>query len=190
MRTPRLPIAPLKTLEILETLDTSETLEAHKAEAHKTEAHKTETDKASSYKAIAFQIDDYWFALPPAAVLRVAHQAALIQNMGSNRLIYWGNQPLPVLNLRPVLAAIKGDRATANLDPLEEIREKPFCVIAASGKALTAIPVDRPPVLVELPIAATHPIPVAHRKAMNGIASHIAIASPFGTVFLLNLSNI
>ena len=185
MCTPQLPIAPLDTLDSLNTLDTSET-----SDARQTETRQIETHKAGSYKAIAFQIDDHWFALPPAAVLRVTHQAALIQNMGSNQLVYWDNQPLPVLNLRPILSMLKGDRALTNPETLEAIREKPFCVVAASGKALTAIPVDQPPVLVELPITATHPIPAAHRKAMDGIASHIAIASPFGTVFLLNLSNI
>lgn len=184
MRTSQRPIAPL------DTLDTLETLGVRKAETRQTKTRPIEAHKADRYKVIAFQIDDHWFALPPAAVLRVTHQAALIKNMGSNRLVYWGNQPLPVLNLRPILAVLKGDRTAANPESLEEIREKPFCVIAASGKALTAIPVDRPPVLVELPVAATHPIPAAHRKAMDGIASHIAIVSPFGTVFLLHLSNI
>ena len=144
--------------------------------------------KLECHKAIAFQIDKHWLALPPAAVLRVIHKAALTQDRGSAQLVYLGNQPLQVLNLRPVLAALGSSSmglASADLPCMGG----QFFVIAASDKTLSAIAVDQPPILVELPIAATHAVPPAYYRAMGGIASHVSVVPQLGTVFLLNLSS-
>ncbi len=160
---------------------------------------KPEFHKPEFHKAIAFQINKHWLALPPAAVLRVIHKATLTQGMGSAQLVYLGNQPMQVLDLRPVLSALSppspSPLSPSPLSPSSPSANLPstagqFFVIAASGKTLSAIAVDQPPVLVELPVAATHTVPIAYYKAIGGIASHVAVVPQLGTVFLLNLSSI
>lgn len=140
--------------------------------------------KPDFHKAIAFRIHNHWLALPPATVLRVIHKTALTQGMGSTQLVYLGNQPLQVLDLRPMLAALGSSSADASSTAGR------FFVIAASGKTLSAIAVDQPPILAELPVASTHAVPPAQYKAMGGIASHVVIVPQLGMVFLLNLSSI
>ncbi|MBW4472449.1 MAG: hypothetical protein KME45_19060 [Stenomitos rutilans HA7619-LM2] len=138
-----------------------------------------------SCQAIAFQIAGHWLALPHTALLQVVHQTALNRDVGSETLVYLGKQPLSILNLRPLLAAVPTGRSRSQ-DQLTAI-EAPFLVIAALDTTLVGIPVDQPPILLELPLTATYAVPPAYYNAIRGIASHVVAVPQLGAVLLLNL---
>lgn len=142
-----------------------------------------------SCPAIAFQIAGQWLAIPYTALLRVVHSSALSQNVRSETLAYLGKQPLAMLNLHALLAEAHRDRQNAQQHhaAIEPQSNSPFLVIAALETTLVGIPVNQLPVLLDLPLAATHALPANYYNAIQGVASHVVTVPQLGAVLLLNL---
>lgn len=135
-----------------------------------------------------FPIANRWFAIPHAAFLRVVPKTALHQQAEADQLMYLGKQPLPILNLRPLMGPNEPLNAPEQLHSTTRSPESQVFVIAAVETTLVAIPVDQAPVLLELPLAACQPVPPAYYNAIAGIASHVVAVPRLGSVLLLNLS--
>ncbi|UBF27943.1 hypothetical protein K9N68_08615 [Kovacikia minuta CCNUW1] len=139
-----------------------------------------------SCQAIVFQIAGRWLALPHTALLRVVHQPTLNRTGHTDQLVYLGKQPLSIVDLRPLLTA--GSRGKLGAQPQSIVTEPPFLIIAAVETTPIGIPVDQPPVLLELPLAAAKALPPAYYNAIGGISSHVVAVPQLGAVLLLNLS--
>lgn len=146
----------------------------------------------ASCQAIVFQIAQRWFAIPPTTLLRVVHKTALHKQVDSDQLIYLGKQPLPILDLRPLFLLAPKEQLSppAQPHPVSLLPEAQFFVIAAVDTTVVGIPVDQAPILLELPLAASQPVPPAYYNAIGGMASHVVVVPQLGSVLLLNLSTV
>ena len=148
--------------------------------------------EVQSCPAIAFQIAGQWLAIPHGALLRIVHRSALNQDIRSATFAYLGKQPLAILNLHPLLADGCSNQSDQNdpqqRDVIESPSNLPFLVIAAVETTLFGIPINQLPVLLDLPLAATHALPANYYNAIQGIASHVVAVPQLGAVLLLNLA--
>jgi hypothetical protein len=146
---------------------------------------------AETCDAIAFEIAGYSLALPSSAIAKInLFPDFLDPNTQTGELIYLGNQVATFLDPQPLLSHLKANKIKA-LDPLPMMRK--FLVIAYMDETLCAIPVDKPPTMVALPLAEVQPLPQSYPKGLRSLFQNfIALASPEGvrTIFLVNLSHL
>jgi chemotaxis protein histidine kinase CheA len=142
-----------------------------------------------SCKAIAFDSAGYLLALPLPSIFKIVlYSPSLVHSVDNGEFMYFGNQPVTLLNLQSLLARAHSSSPT----PSDAATgKKRFLVIARlQAHHLCAIPVDKPPSILELVLPDVRPLPTFYPAAMRTVVSHVAViptATGPTTVFLLNL---
>lgn len=147
--------------------------------------------KTETCKAIIITIAGHLLAIPVSTVFKIVRSSLYkSSNLGSNKIVHLDEQTLPIIDLGNLLDEIEPSNnlehdALASSDPEE------FLVLAKSNHGnLSAVVVDEPPTLMDLPLQNTYLLPPNEQRKLNNIASHIAVV-PFGqsniTIFLLDI---
>lgn len=142
-------------------------------------------------KAIVMIIAGHLLAIPVNTVFKIIRSSLYnSSNVGTNQLVHLEEQTLPIINLHGLLAHIKPSNNLEHQSRSLSDDEK-FLVLAKSNQEnLSAIIVDEPPTLMDLPLENTYLLPSNEQSNINNIASHIAVV-PFGqsniTIFLLDI---
>jgi CheW-like domain len=140
---------------------------------------------------IIFEVAGHSLALPSAAIAKInLLPESLNQEVQTGELIYLGNQVATFLDLHSALSHLK-IRSTKGSETLSGTRK--FLIIAYLEDTLCAIPVDKSPTLVTLPLADIQLLPQSYPKEVRSLFQHfIALPHPEGvrTIFLLNLKQV
>ncbi len=127
--------------------------------------------KANQLKVIVFPVASYWLALPINAVLKVILSPPITTTADSDRhglgMVDVDRQTVTVINLHQHLKPSTGPQ------PLH----RRFLILTQTRQGeLCGIPVDAPPVLMELSLEAIRPLPATYRQSDPlGMASHMAL---------------
>lgn len=142
-------------------------------------------------KAIIMTIAGHLLAIPVSTVFKIIRSSLCnSSNVGTNKLVHLEEQTLPIINLHDLLANIKPSNNLEHQSQSLSTNEK-FLVLAKSNQGnLSAIVVDEPPTLMDLPLENTYLLPSNEQSNIKNIASHIAVV-PFErsniTIFLLDI---
>jgi hypothetical protein len=159
---------------------------------------KNHTLETETCKAIVFNIAGHVLALPVAAIFKVIRASIVFYtNLGDSRLIHMENQALPILDLHLFLSQIRPSYNNSYTQASSSSQEE-FLVLVRSRSVslgsrqenLSAIPVDEPPILMDLPLSNAYMLPLSHRKKMGDIATHVVVIPYQGaniTIMLLDL---
>lgn len=145
-------------------------------------------------KAIIITIAGHLLAIPVSTVYKVIRSSLdySTDNIGTNefKLVNLDDRVLPVIDLHNILAKIKPSN---NLEYTFQSlsNEDKFFVLAKSNQGkISAIYVDTPPTLMDLPLKNTYLLPSYEQNNIGHIASHIAVV-PFQqsnlTILLLDI---
>jgi chemotaxis signal transduction protein len=146
---------------------------------------------AENCQAIAFEIAGYSLGLPASAIAKINLFPEFLEpDIQTGELIYLGNQVATFLDPQQSLSRLKANKIkTSELLPAT----RKFLMIVYLDKTLCAIPVDKPPTMVTLPLAEVQPLPQSYPKGLRSLFQNfIALALPEGvrTIFLMNLSHL
>ena len=121
-------------------------------------------------KAVVLSTAGHRFALPLNAIDRIVHRNLLQRDRNIEGLFYLDQQPLNGINLAELLQSpASSSRPSA----------PPFFVIVQLDQKTSGIATEQPPVLMDLPLQAIHPVPAAYRPQLKGLATHmISLESP------------
>ena len=142
-------------------------------------------------KAIIITIAGHLLAIPVSTVFKIIRSSLYkSSNLGTNKLVHLEEQTLPIIDLRNFLSKIEPSNNLQHHAPASSDREE-FLVLAKSNRGnLSALVVDEPPTLMDLPLQNTYLLPPNEQRNINNIASHIAVV-PFGqsniTIYLLDI---
>lgn len=141
-------------------------------------------------KAIIMKIAGHLLAIPVSTVFKIIRSSSYnSSNVGTNKLVHLEEQTLPIINLHELLTKVKPSN---NLeDRNRSSTDDEFLVLVKSNQGnLSAIVVDEPPTLMNLPLENVYLLPANEQNNINNIASHIAVV-PFEqsniTIFLLDI---
>lgn len=146
------------------------------------------TPTTEACHAIVFEASDRLLALPLSAISKItARSSPLVRFVDQAGFLYLGEQLVTVLDLDCLLAQSNAPRT------LSKQSSPPFLIIAqAQPQSVCAIPVSKPPNLIELNLSNLRSLPPHTAQAMDNIVSHVAVlpgtAGKLTTIFLLNLS--
>ncbi len=139
-----------------------------------------------SCHAIVFEASGRLFALPLSAISKItARSSPLVRFVDQAGFLYLGEQLVTVLDLDRLLTKPAALRTLPSQPP-------PFLIIAQSQpQSVCAIPVSKPPNLMELNLSNLRSLPAHTAQTMDHMASHVAVvpgvAGKLTTIFLLNL---
>lgn len=149
--------------------------------------------QVESCRAAVFQIADHWLALPATAILKVIPASALA-NLGAkqDKLLLWENHPLVQLDLYSILSASAPESSLKS--DYQQLNSHNYILIVWSQTGdRCAIPVDKLPILLELPLSKAQILPSHYRQTIGNIARYM-IALPYQgsvlTVLLLDLQQV
>jgi hypothetical protein len=158
-----------------------------------------------SCHSIVFEVEGSFFALPLAAIAKIiARSSPLVRSVDRSDFLYLGEQLVTVLDMGRLMARRSTVRAGAKPvlpndpghAPVNAQRRSPqtppFLIIAQTQpRVICAIPVNKPPNLMELDLSTLRTLPAHTAQAIGHIASHVAVlpGAPTKTtpIFLLNL---
>ncbi len=134
------------------------------------------SSKTETIKAIVFNIAGHLLALPVSAVFKVIRSSMFIcSDLGNRKLIHVEEQALPILDLHQFLTRVQPHRQDDYKNQFLSTREQ-FLVLTHLRKGnLTAIPVDEPPSLIELPLGSIYILPQSYKEKINSIANHVVV---------------
>lgn len=151
----------------------------------------TNTNETETCKAIIITIAGHLLAIPVSTVFKIIRSSPYrTSNLGTNQLVHLEEQTLPIIDLRNFLSKIEPSNSLQYQAPTSSNHEE-FLVLAKSNRGnLSALVVDEPPTLIDLPLQNTYLLPPNEQRNLNHIASHIAVV-PFGrsniTIYLLDI---
>ena len=142
-------------------------------------------------KVIVMKIAGHLLAIPVSTVFKIIRSSlGYSSNLGSNKIVHLEEETFPIIDLHNLLIQIKPSN---NLEDRSQSlsEDDRFFVLARSTKgSLSAIIVDEPPTLMNLPLQNTYLLPSNESNKINNIASHVAVV-PFQqsnlTIFLLDI---
>lgn len=127
-------------------------------------------------KSVVFKVARHLLAIPVTAVFKVIRSSSIYSsNLGENKLIHLEERTLPLIDLHPLLSAVKPDNDLQDAFDSEGETET-FLVLAKSSYGnLVAIVVDEPPVLMDLSLSQIYALPAFQQQNIGSVASHVAI---------------
>ncbi|MGF1486981.1 MAG: chemotaxis protein CheW [Prochloraceae cyanobacterium] len=127
-------------------------------------------------KAIVFDIAGHLLALPVSAVFKVIRSSmAICSDLGNRKLVHLEEQALPILDLHQFLARVQPHRQDDYQNQFLSTQEQ-FLVLTHFRKGnLSAIPVDEPPSLIELPLSSIYTLPKSYKEKISNLANHVAV---------------
>ena len=147
--------------------------------------------EVENYKAIVMKIAGHLLAIPVNTVFKIIRSSLTYSsNLGSSRILHLEEKTFPIVDLHDLLIQIKptnnlGDRSQSLSED-----DKIFVLARSTKGNLSAIIVDEPPTLMNLPLQNTYLLPSNELNKINNIASHVAVV-PFQrsnlTIFLLDI---
>ncbi len=150
--------------------------------------------EAEVCKAIIITISGHLLAIPVSTVYKVIRSSldCSTDRIGTNqfKLVNLDEQVLPIIDLHDILSKVKPSN---NLEYTFQSlsNEEKFFVLAKSNQGgISAIVVDTPPTLMDLPLNNTYLLPSYEQNNISHIASHIVVV-PFQqsnlTILLLDI---
>ncbi|NEO01805.1 MAG: hypothetical protein F6K50_42415 [Moorea sp. SIO3I7] len=152
---------------------------------------------------IVFKIAKYWLALPMKVVLKVRDFSSNIrESTRDNRLIHLDNRTFPLLPLKPILVKPSkakvalgqglGETAAVRQFPIDLSNVGEFLIIVQTpGGDACAIPVDRLPTMIDLPLSTIRKLPDSYSQTyLLGMANYFAVWQSEAdklSIFLLDL---
>lgn len=109
-------------------------------------------------QAIVFNAAGFRFALPFNAVDRIVHRSLLQADGAMADLLYFERQPLETVDLAQLLH-----------QQSEHSNRPQFFLVTEVGRRL-GIATDGPPVMLNLPLEAVHPLPANYHRTLRGLA--------------------
>ncbi|MCG8363158.1 MAG: hypothetical protein MJA27_07485 [Pseudanabaenales cyanobacterium] len=140
-------------------------------------------------KVVVFQILGHWLALPTSAVLKITRLPTPVNGgVEANGLTMWNNCPLVFLDLHALLAPKQYQLPPPESHSSGCLR---FVIIAQSqATEPCAIPVDKPPTLMEIPLSEIQILPPHYHQVIGGIAGHVAVLPHQGSILNILLLNL
>ena len=162
-------------------------------------------------RLIVFKIAKYWLALPMKVVLNVRDFSSNIRESSrDNKLIHLDNRSFTLLPLKPILVKPNkanialgqglGETAAITKSSIDLSSVGEFLIIVKTpGGDACAIPVDRLPTMINLPLSTIRKLPDSYSQSyLLGMANYVAVWQwPKGhatrtkteklTIFLLDL---
>ncbi|NEO94727.1 MAG: hypothetical protein F6K56_32870, partial [Moorea sp. SIO3G5] len=139
-------------------------------------------------RVIVFKIAKYWLALPMKVVLKVRDFSSNIrESTRDNRLIHLDNRTLTLLPLKPILVKPNkpklpleqglGETAAVTKYPTDLSSVGEFLIIVKTpGGDACAIPVDRLPTMIDLPLSTIRKLPDSYSQTyLLGMANYVAV---------------
>lgn len=139
-----------------------------------------------SCKAAIFQIADYWLALPATAILKVIPSSELTSVGIGDKLSRWNECPLVWLDLHELLSRSSAVDSQTREHPLSNSSNYVLIVWSPTGDRC-AIPVNKLPMLLEIPLSKVQVLPPHYRHTISSIARHVVTLSHQGTVLTVLL---
>lgn len=152
------------------------------------------TTEQGTVRVIIFAIDDYLFALPVEAVLKVIVCPPIRGVVDSGiGMVDLGSQTITVVDLRQNLpSSWDGQDRKSSLSNFQSSR---FLILLQTQTGECGIPIEQPPALTDIPLATIRPVPLSYRQVSGlSFATHMAIlpeaqAKEPLKIFLLGMSH-
>ncbi|GAB4379441.1 MAG: hypothetical protein Kow00121_33610 [Elainellaceae cyanobacterium] len=142
----------------------------------------------ASCKAAVFKVADYWFALPATAIRKVVPFSTLNRGTHEDSLLLWHDHPLVWLDLHLLLTPTSNNRPFAP-QTLPAPQTHVLIVWSQTGDRC-AIPVDKLPTLLEIPLSEAQVLPPHYRQTIGQMARYMVVRPFQGanvTILLLDL---
>ena len=151
------------------------------------------TTEQGTVRVIIFALEDYLFALPVEAVLKVIVCPPIRGVVDSGiGMVDLGSQTITVVDLRQNLPS-NWDRQRK--DSLSNFQSSRFLILLQTQTGECGIPIEQPPALTDIPLATIRPVPLSYRQVSGlSFATHMAIlpeaqAQEPLKIFLLGMSH-
>jgi chemotaxis signal transduction protein len=121
--------------------------------------------KQNTFKSIAFQVSNYWFALPIGSVLKIISCPVLdspIKDCLS--LVEWEKQVITVIDLSQKIAVEPG---LTSLNSLKKLSHDFLILMQTKSAELCGFLTKKDPILVDIPIANIHSLPSSYRQVAD-----------------------
>lgn len=147
--------------------------------------------EVESCKAIVMKIAGHLLAIPVSTVFKIIRSSLTYSsNLGSSTILHLDEKTFPTIDLHDILIQIKPSNNLGDRSQSLSEDDKIFVLARSTNGNLSAIIVDEPPTLMDLPLQNTYLLPSNELNKINNIASHVAVV-PFQrsnlTIFLLDI---
>ncbi len=137
-------------------------------------SHKTVQQK-DSLRVMVFSVMDYFFAFPIGAILRIIPCPSFTTEDNGIGMIDLASQTVTIVDLRRKFIKEATERT---IEAIEKVHSTPNFLIMFQTQIgeLCGIPIEKAPVLTDIPLANIRPVPLSYRQISElSFINHLAI---------------